>query len=196
MFLLLSKKKPLPTTTNNHSWTVRFVDYFALLGPTAPTLESIRDSRIPDDLDINPILLDSIPREPEHPDMPIPPELAAFCCPNGMKLRTKDSMGGVPQPQHFAQVLAVGTVGTTVYCYCVTFYDPMKPNDLINMFTTERNTQRQRSSSTVSNGSTTSIASRRTPNVVETAPRLMEVRTDGHRWTWADAPLLLDACLT
>lgn len=153
------KKNPLPTTTNNHSWTVRFVDYFALLGPTAPTLESIRDSRIPDDLDINPILLDSIPREPEHPDMPIPPELAAFCCPNGMKLRTKDSMGGVPQPQHFAQVLAVGTVGTTVYCYCVTFYDPMKPNDLINMFTTERNTQRQRSSSTVSNGSTTSIAS-------------------------------------
>ena len=141
--------------TNHPSWTVRFVDYFALLGPTAPTSESLRDSRIPDDLEVSPILLDSIPREPEHPDMPIPPELAAFCCPNGMKLRTKDSIGGVPQPQHFAQVLAVGTVGTTVYCYCVTFYDPMKPNDLINMFTE----QRLRSSSIVSNGSTTSIAS-------------------------------------
>mgnify|MGYP001158669140 CR=1 FL=1 len=115
-------------------WTVRFVDYFAVLGPTSPSLDSIRDSVVPDDLEIEPRLLDSVPREPEHPDMPLPPELATFCCPNGMRYKTMHSIGGIPKPQHMSQVLAVGTVGTTVYCYCVMFYDPLSPLELINVF--------------------------------------------------------------
>ena len=148
-------RKALYNAATKLLWTVRFVDYFAVLGHTAPTLESIRDSRAPDDLEIEPHLLDSVPREPEHPDMPLPPELATFCCPNGMRLCTKDAPGGIPKPSHFAQVLAVGTVGTTVYCCCVTFYDPMDPDELVSTFTRRR----ARASSVTSNASNASNAS-------------------------------------
>ncbi len=117
-------------------WTVRFVDYCCLMGTGPPTPQSIRDSRGPADLEVEPTLLDTVPREPGHPDMPLPPELAAFCCPNGMHLRTKDM--GIPPPTHFAQVLAVGTVGTTVYCCCVHFYDRLDPHELLAMFTSAR----------------------------------------------------------
>ena len=117
------------------------------MGITAPTIESIKDSTRPEDLEVEPILIDSLPREPEHPDMPIPPELATFCCPNGMHLKTASSSGGVPNPKHFAQVLAVGTVGTTIYCYCIHFYDRMDPQEFVDMFS-ESSTKRPHSRTT------------------------------------------------
>jgi hypothetical protein len=119
-------------------WTVRCVDYMVMFGAGSPTPQSIRSSKVPEDLEVEPVLFDSVPRAPGHPDMPIPPELATFCCPNGMKLRTfKNKPNGEPDiqpPTHFAQVLAVGTVGTTVYCYCLHFYDKLEPLELLSMF--------------------------------------------------------------
>ena len=119
-------------------WTVRCVDYLVMFGAGPPTQQSIRESKTPEDLEVEPMVFDSVPRAPGHPDMPVPPELATFCCPNGMKFRTfKNKSNGEPDilpPTHFAQVLAVGTVGTTVYCYCLHFYDKLEPLELLSMF--------------------------------------------------------------
>ena len=118
--------------------TDRLADYFALVGIEDKLISIEDESRggvspgavryAPEDTAFKGSVLSRYPVELEFDDTPFPQGIVLFCFPNGIRLLKPPPVGD-PLPTFFTFV-ATGTAGSQLYGHCLTFYEPITPQQL------------------------------------------------------------------